>query len=625
MASQTLNNVEWRRFHDSRKSREHPDVPTVLCADSVEDLIDICRARPATGKRLKAAGSHWSLSESTVSDHVGLESNWPGAEAVPRNTGLAIDLYELISSQLFDHMAKHPPVSPVKAEVDPCLSEVESNCFYVHLKSGTRVYEAYSLMDGMDATPTKLATELNKRSHPEAYSLPWGFMTLGGAGGQTVFGALTTGTHGGDFRQRPISDAVMALHLVTDGGDHFWIEPSSRRNPFPIADDTKLHAIYGRINPNVAFEIIRDDDVFDSVVVGVGRFGIVVSIVLRVVPQYCLLEHRRLDNWTSIKSILKDPARLRHHAFDYAFFSGDNPAADKTAFGGRFNNVATAQNRFLQIAINPSPHGHDEHRCGVTQRWFCPNTNSEAVDPNTGAIRGRLEMGTSATAGKTSGYVVPGDGGTSSGTFLSRACGSGNFIAGILRELAKELEQVIANNAVTAGGIIAATIPVGAGAIASAIVNVCAVLAAVVVALIALAEAIDAMGDASLAKVVDTVIKAVQALPVPYGIMIILLRCVFKSIFESQQKERDYVAISYAVMDGHDYLDRSCFANAESIEVFFDASRPDVYCAYVDAVLAFEASQQESLGPIDQALDYVGLPHGSSGRFTVGYLAWVQI
>ena len=32
-------------------------------------------------------------------------------------------------------------------------------------------------------------------------------------------------------------------------------------------------------------------------------------------------------------------------------------------------------------------------------------------------------------------------------------------------------------------------------------------------------------------------------------------------------------------MDGHDYLDRSCFGNAESIEIFFDASRPDVYCS----------------------------------------------
>jgi len=40
---------------------------------------------------------------------------------------------------------------------------------------------------------------------------------LGGVDGQTVFGELTTGTHGGDFAQPPIADSVAALHLVADG------------------------------------------------------------------------------------------------------------------------------------------------------------------------------------------------------------------------------------------------------------------------------------------------------------------------------------------------------------------------------------------------------------------------
>ncbi|CDI01134.1 hypothetical protein BN873_1070016 [Candidatus Competibacter denitrificans Run_A_D11] len=465
-------------------------------------------------------------------------------------------------------------------------------------------------MDGMASTPTKLAQSLNAKlaggPNAGAYNGPWGFMTLGGAGGQTVFGALTTGTHGGDFRQRPISDAVVALHLVTDGGDHFWIEPLSSQIRFPIADDAKLHAVYGRLNPKVTFKIIRDNDVFHSVVVGVGRFGVVVSMVLRVVPQYCLLEHRRLDNWTNIKSLLKGPAR--HHAFDFAFFAG--PHANRAEFDRRFNTAATAPNRFLQIAINLSPHHHDEHRCGVTQRWFHPNTKPEAIDPNTGDLRGRRERGTLATAGKSPGYEPPDspkNSGSSSGTFISRACGNGNFIAGILREVAKEFEQIIVDNAVTAGGIVAGALAVGAGAVVLAVASVCAVLATVVVALRTLADAIDAtMGDTSLAQIVNTGIKAVEAVPgLTGGLKIMLLRILFKMIFESQQSDRDYVAISYAVMDGHDYLDRSCFGNVESIEIFFDASRPDVYCSFVDAVLAFEAAQEERAEKF--AVGYVSL------------------
>jgi hypothetical protein len=92
-----------------------------------------------------------------------------------------------------------------------------------------------------------------------------------------------------------------------------------------------------------------------------------------------------------------------------------------------------------------------------------------------------------------------------------------------------------------------------------------------------------------------------------------LLRTIFKQVFESLQKDRDYVAISYAVMDGYDYLDRSCYGNAESIEIFFDATRPDIYCAFVDAALAFEAAQEEQSGMF--AVGYVSLRYmrGSHG------------
>jgi hypothetical protein len=329
-------------------------------------------------------------------------------------------------------------------------------------------------------------------------------------------------------------------------------------------------------------------------------------MVLRVVPQYCLLEHRRLADWSNIKAMLKTPAR--HHAFDSAFFFGSSAAADQAAFATRFGAVATAQNRFLQIAINPSPHLRDEHRVGVTQRWFHPNTKPEAIDPNTDELRGRRERGTPETAGTTASYSppdTPQGSGSSSGTFLDHACSDGNFIAGLVREAAKEIQKIITNNAVTAGGIAAAAIALGAGAEVLAIASVCAVLAAVALALEALADAIDALGDASLAQTVETVIETIEDIPaVPQSIKIMLLRAIVKLLFESQQKDHDYVAISYAVMDGHDYVDRSCFGNAESIEIFFDAARPDIYCAFVDAALAFEAAQEEQ-----------------AGRFAAGYMS----
>src|SRR5262249_51989479 len=96
----------------------------------------------------------------------------------------------------------------------------------IHIETGKRVYQLYAELDNGDDDPRSLATRLRNNGHPQ-YGGPWAFPTLGGAGGQTVFGALTTGTHGGDFHMPPIADSVMALHLVADGGKHYWIEPKA--------------------------------------------------------------------------------------------------------------------------------------------------------------------------------------------------------------------------------------------------------------------------------------------------------------------------------------------------------------------------------------------------------------
>lgn len=399
------------------------------------------------------------------------------------------------------------------------------------------------------------------------------------------------------------------MHLITDGGDHFWIEPSRRRMEIPLTDDAKLHAAFDALVPGTRFEIIRDnDDIFDAAMVGAGRFGVVSSIVLRVVPQYCLLEHRRLDNWSNVKTILKGAAH--HHAFDMTYFPVTNPrsAEDRADFQRRFGESSGGPNRFLQIALNVSPHQHDDHRCGVSQRWFFPSNAPEARNPD-GTLRGREERGTPATAGASHSYAPPDDpggAGSSNGTFISKACADGNFIAGVLRELGKELEEAIANGVVSTGGAIAAAIAVGAGgAVLAVAATLCAALVAIAEALKLLADAVDAMGDASLAQTMDAAVGGIRDIPgVPDSLKIMAIRTLLFAAFESQQSDRDMVALSYAVMDTHDYFDRSCFGNAESLEVFFDAARPDVYCAYVDQILAFEAAQEEQ-----------------RFRFTVGYVS----
>src|SRR4029077_5480563 len=89
--------------------------------------------------------------------------------------------------------------------------------------------------------------------------------TLGGANGQAIAGAISTGTHGGDVEVPPLSGAVMAMHLVTEGGRELWIERASQ----PITDDAPLGVALARSSPNA--EIVRNDEVFNALLVAVGR------------------------------------------------------------------------------------------------------------------------------------------------------------------------------------------------------------------------------------------------------------------------------------------------------------------------------------------------------------------
>jgi FAD binding domain-containing protein len=124
--------------------------------------------------------------------------------------------------------------------------------------------------------------------------------TLGGANGQAIAGAISTGTHGGDVEIAPLADAVMAMHLVTEGGRELWIERSSQS----ITDDAPLGAALAQVSP--AIEIVRDDDLFDALLVGFGRFGVIYSYVLRVQAAF------RLAEWTTVVPTASFTAALRN-------------------------------------------------------------------------------------------------------------------------------------------------------------------------------------------------------------------------------------------------------------------------------------------------------------------------
>src|SRR5665213_217179 len=69
-------NRSWTRFHDDPRTPLLSSVPEVDYPSGLADLIDLCRNRPPEVK-LRAAGSHWALSEAAISDHNFIETHDP--------------------------------------------------------------------------------------------------------------------------------------------------------------------------------------------------------------------------------------------------------------------------------------------------------------------------------------------------------------------------------------------------------------------------------------------------------------------------------------------------------------------------------------------------------------------
>jgi len=601
MAIRERINKSWTRKHDNPEAPLIPSAPKILYPETLEDLIAICSERESANN-LKAGGSHWSLSESAISDEVFIEMNDPANEFSP----MGRTLYGVIPGCLTTSFKRHLSEVDVPKFDSHTISNIadigtfNANTGYlVHVEAGKRIYQLYAELDkGDDYNSKSLAVEIKEKYGKEKYFGSWAFHTLGGAGGQTVFGALTTGTHGSDVKLPPIADAVLAMHIVVDGGKHYWLERKVDQEVL-VTDDQRLIALYGndRYRGNSErgidnFEIIRDDDIFNSVLMSAGRFGVVYSIVLKAVRQYCLNEVRSLDDWQNVKQYLQN------------------------------NGHALYSNKFLQVGISVTPYENfTKNRCGVTVR------NNAIAVPNEESPNGRKErrgdmsetFDTSinayvfANAGKTHFYSPDPDNPNSvlPASFLDRACTNSDFIDGVLENVISDIEEFVnSNGAAIIGVVFAVAGPAGVG------------LLLLVPALIAILEILRFLRnlfrrrDTRFGEVLNTVRDALLSNPDPLARAagIFTWQCISLEVFESQQKPISYTAISYAVMDKFDYLDRSCQVNVDSIEVFFDGFS-EKYITFVDQLLEFE-KQQEYMGKA--FVGYISLRFTSETKALIG-------
>jgi hypothetical protein len=126
--------------------------------------------------------------------------------------------------------------------------------------------------------------ELSESLEARGLSLP----TSGASNGQTICGAIATGTHGSAIDVGSMQDYMLGLHVIVDGGRHYWIERASK----PVVSDA-FCAMLGAT-------LIRDDRLFRAAVVSFGSFGIVHAVLFEAEPIYLLEVHRRIGDWHSM-------------------------------------------------------------------------------------------------------------------------------------------------------------------------------------------------------------------------------------------------------------------------------------------------------------------------------------
>jgi len=114
--------------------------------------------------------------------------------------------------------------------------------------------------------------------------------TSGASDGQTIVGALSTGTHGSNLAFGAIADFVVGMHIITgpNENDHVWIE----RESYPVLSQEFLTSL--KMNSS---QLIKNDDVFNSALVNIGGFGFIHSILVETEEIYQMRLIRQQFNY----------------------------------------------------------------------------------------------------------------------------------------------------------------------------------------------------------------------------------------------------------------------------------------------------------------------------------------
>ena len=299
MFLRTREGDEWENWHETVKG---PIARVDVISRPPDDLsyskdaVKRCTAQikraiheaKQDGLECRAVGRGWSLSDA------------------PLTTGAMVDISQLNLIRKIHHM-----------QVDPAYSGgIDRRRTLAMVQAGTYV------------------SELNRWLEKPEQKLS--IRTTGAANGQTIAGATQAGTHGSVLDRGAMHDQVVALHIVTGPDSEVWLERAS----YPVIKEKVANA-YGA-------PLMRDDDLFNAAVMGLGSFGVIHNMVLETRKRFMLSAFNMNKDRNDQRLVFDGDMRHRIATLDFSIEGRLDPH-------GRSGNP-----HFFQPIINPNtsaPHG----------------------------------------------------------------------------------------------------------------------------------------------------------------------------------------------------------------------------------------------------------------------------
>lgn len=196
--------------------------------DTTKGILKLIRESVRTGVPIRPIGGNWSLSPIAAT---------PG---IILNTKPLNSVFTIAATSVSPHYS----------------GEARRLCF---AQCGTSIWE------------------LNKFLAGRGLSLS----ACGASNGQTIAGAMATGTHGAAINFGAIQDAAVGLHLIVGPDKHIYLERAS----YPVVTDAYADRI--------GAQLVRDDEAFNAAVTGLGAFGFVHGVMIEAEDQYLLEAYLR--------------------------------------------------------------------------------------------------------------------------------------------------------------------------------------------------------------------------------------------------------------------------------------------------------------------------------------------